>query len=117
MKVTNIKFYESLSREAYVFHAKGRIDMKKLIVAVHNFWNAYKKEIHERRTTPPTPLTLLPRIFMHVGKEKEERWVRDRIIDYSLSIDPLIHNIRWGKVDLPPQVYSDNWADFIDSVG
>jgi len=79
-----------------MFHAEGRMDMKKLIIDFRNFGNAYKKEIHQRRSTPPTPPTLLPRISMPVGKErkgKEERWVRDRIIDYSLSIDPLIHNI------------------------
>jgi hypothetical protein len=41
MKVANIKVYESLSREAYVFRAEGRIGMKKLIVAFRNFGNAY----------------------------------------------------------------------------
>jgi hypothetical protein len=90
------KLYEILSRAAYVFHAEGRIDVKKLIVAFHTFENAYKKEIHQRHSTPPTPPKSLPRIPMPVGKE--ERWVSDSIIDYSLSIDPLIHNIRWQKV-------------------
>lgn len=71
MKVTNIKVYASLSREAYVFHAEGRIDMKKLIVAFRNFGNAYEKEIHQRRSTPLTPPTLLPRISVPVRKERK----------------------------------------------
>lgn len=69
MKVTYIKFYESLSREAYVFHGEGGIHMKKLIVAFHNFGNAYKKEIRQRSSTPPTPP--IPRMSMPVGKERK----------------------------------------------
>lgn len=71
MKVTNKKFYESLSREEYVFHAEERIDTKKLIVAFLSFGNVYKKEIHQRRSTPPTPPTLLPLLSMPVGKERK----------------------------------------------
>lgn len=71
MKVTNLKFYESLSREAYVFHAEGRRDMKKLIVAFRSFGNAYKKATHQRSSTPPTPPTLLPRISMPVEEERK----------------------------------------------
>jgi hypothetical protein len=71
MNVSNIIFYESLSREEYVFHAEGRIDTKKLIVVFLSFGNVYKKEIHQRRSTPPTPPTLLPRVSMPVGKESK----------------------------------------------
>jgi hypothetical protein len=74
MKVTNIKFYENLSREEYVFHAEGGIDTKKLIVAFLSFGNVYKKEINQRRSTPPTPPTLLPRVSMPVGKERKRDW-------------------------------------------
>ena len=54
-----------------MFHAEGQIDMKELIVAFRNFGNSYKKEIPQRRSTPPTPPTLLPRISMPVGKERK----------------------------------------------
>jgi hypothetical protein len=67
------KLYEILSRAAYLFHAEGRINVKKLIVAFHTFGNAYKKEIHQRHSTPPTPPKSLPRIPMPVGKERKGR--------------------------------------------
>lgn len=54
-----------------MFHAEGRIDTKKLIVAFLNFGNVYKKEIHQRRSTPPTPPTLHPHVSMPVGKERK----------------------------------------------
>jgi len=93
MKVTNIKLYEILSREAYVFHAEGRIHMKKLIVAFRTFENAYKKRNPSKTQYISHSSEITPAHTYACRKEKEARWVRESIIDYSLSIDPLIHNI------------------------